>query len=187
VGLSSPSEYVAARHPPEAPQKTGAPAGTSSRISFPFATSPAESTTGAPSTARLTVRPQRFSRSRRFAPPPAVRACFIPQPRPGLHFRGCCPPSSRHASSTCRALVSFEACPLPAAEAPGATDRPRGLQGVDPNGDPLLTDRWFRPARSSIPSCVFSPRRFVSEHLGPTIAAPPLLASTAGTHCPPNG
>jgi hypothetical protein len=29
-------------------------------------------------------RPQAFSASRRFAPPPASRACFIPRPRPGF-------------------------------------------------------------------------------------------------------
>lgn len=36
-----------------------------------------------------TFRPQAFSASRRFAPPPAARAYFIPKPRPGFHlFRG---------------------------------------------------------------------------------------------------
>jgi len=39
------------------------------------------------SRAPATFRPQAFAASRRFAPPSAVRACFIPQPRPGFLLR----------------------------------------------------------------------------------------------------
>ena len=35
-----------------------------------------------------TFRPQRFARSRRFAPPPALRACFIALPCPGFSLQG---------------------------------------------------------------------------------------------------
>ena len=43
------------------------------------------------SQARPTVRPQRFSRSRRFPPPRTLRVCFAPLPRPGFTFQGFCP------------------------------------------------------------------------------------------------
>jgi hypothetical protein len=40
----------------------------------------------------LTVRPRRFARPRRLAPPPALRVCFAPQPRPGFALQGFVPP-----------------------------------------------------------------------------------------------
>jgi len=55
------------------------------RVSFLFATSPGASTCSRTFQALDTFRPQVFSTSRRLSPPPALRACFIPQPRPG-HF-----------------------------------------------------------------------------------------------------
>jgi len=48
---------------------------------------------------RPSVRPRRFSRPRRFAPPVALRAYFIPLPRPGFRFRGFLPPASSSDSS----------------------------------------------------------------------------------------
>jgi hypothetical protein len=36
-------------------------------------------------------RPRRFSRPRRLAPPLALQACFIPQPRPGFALQGFVP------------------------------------------------------------------------------------------------
>ena len=42
---------------------------------------------------RPLVRPRRFSRPRRLAPPVALRAYFIPLPRPGFRFRGFLPPA----------------------------------------------------------------------------------------------
>jgi hypothetical protein len=53
------------------------------------------------------VRPQRFSRSRRLTPSHTLRACFIPQPRPGFALQGFSPLPSRLASSTSRALMSL--------------------------------------------------------------------------------
>jgi len=47
--------------------------------------------TGRASQALPTVRPQRFSRSRRFAPPRALRVCFAPLPRPGFTSQGVVP------------------------------------------------------------------------------------------------
>ena len=36
-------------------------------------------------------RPRRFSRPRRFAPPPTLRVCFAPLPRPGFALQGIVP------------------------------------------------------------------------------------------------
>jgi hypothetical protein len=54
-------------------------------------TSPRSPLTERASQARPTVRPQRFARSRRFAPPRALRVCFAPLPRPGFTFQGFAP------------------------------------------------------------------------------------------------
>jgi hypothetical protein len=54
-----------------------------------------ESTDNELPTARLTVRPQRFSRSRRLTPPQTSWACFIPQPRSGFTLQGVSPLLSR--------------------------------------------------------------------------------------------
>jgi len=48
------------------------------------------------------VRPRRFSRPRRFTPPSALRAYFIPLPRPGFRFRGFLPPIRSADSSPSR-------------------------------------------------------------------------------------
>ena len=39
----------------------------------------------------LMVHPRRFARPRRFAPSPALRVCFAPQPRPGFALQGIVP------------------------------------------------------------------------------------------------
>jgi len=49
-------------------------------------------------------RPRRFSRPRRFDPPPALRVCFTPQPRPGFTVQGVSLAHSRATSSVSRAL-----------------------------------------------------------------------------------
>ena len=54
-----------------------------------------------------TFRPQVFSTSRRLAPPPASRACFIPQPRPGFSVQGLLPLRSVTISSTATASLPF--------------------------------------------------------------------------------
>jgi hypothetical protein len=63
-------------------------------------------------------RPQRFARSRRFAPPRALRACFIALPRPGFSLQGF-PPTIRpyriSATVTLAPLAPPPAgCPAPA-------------------------------------------------------------------------
>jgi hypothetical protein len=52
-----------------------------------------------------TLRPQRFTRSRRLPPPRTLRAYFIPLPRPGFTFQGFSSLPSRPASSACRSLL----------------------------------------------------------------------------------
>jgi hypothetical protein len=66
-----------------------------------------ESTKRRASHTRLTFRPQRFSRSRRLTPPRALRACFIPQPRPGFALQGFSPLPSQLTSSMSRALMAL--------------------------------------------------------------------------------
>jgi len=74
-------------------------------------------------------RPRRFTRPRRFAPPPALRVCFTPQPRPGFALQGVSPRRSRTVSSTATALVSLAPlhCPTVARRAPRNVAPPSGL------------------------------------------------------------
>jgi len=51
-------------------------------------------------------RPRRFSRPRRFRPPPASWVCFTPLPRPGFALQGFSLSHSRPTSSVVRALSS---------------------------------------------------------------------------------
>ena len=79
-----------------------------------FAALPVESTfAGLPGPASF--RPQVFSTSRRLAPPPASRACFIPLPRPGFPFRGLVSRRSRADSSP-----AVPPCPSPSPRSPVA-------------------------------------------------------------------
>jgi hypothetical protein len=52
---------------------------------------PAASTPARDPTPELTFRPRRFARPRRFSPPPALRVCFTPLPRPGFALQGFVP------------------------------------------------------------------------------------------------
>lgn len=90
-----------------------------------------------------TVRPQVFSTSRRFAPLPALRACFIPLPHPGF-IRSGASPSTQPAwlvarpLPPCRCSNSFDHDDAHSrAEARCHSRRPR-LRGVTPCGDPFV-------------------------------------------------
>ena len=74
-------------------------------------------------------RPQRFARSRRFAPPIASWACFIPLPRPGFRFRGFLPPdrSRRLVAVASLLAVGTELLPSLARWRRLPARRPRGL------------------------------------------------------------
>jgi hypothetical protein len=85
----------------------------------------------------LPFRPQRFSRSRRFAPLFAVRAYFIPLPRAGFAFQGFSPLPSRCSSSLhlFSPLVVEMLSPANRQAVWRQILRPR-LQGFVPSGDP---------------------------------------------------
>jgi len=87
----------------------------------------------------LTVRPQRFSRSRRVTLLFTLEACFILQPRPGFTFQGLCPLSRQAASSAVCTLLSLRSARL-TGKLPSRLQllEPR-LQGFAPNSDPLPT------------------------------------------------
>jgi len=95
-----------------------------------------ESTCGELPTALPMFRPQRFSRSRRFAPLAALRACFIPLPRPGFTLQGLSPQPSHRDSSPRRPLVSLTTL-ASSRVTPTVQLLPSRLQGVDPGCDPL--------------------------------------------------
>jgi hypothetical protein len=67
-------------------------------------------------------RPQVFSTSRRLAPLPASRACFIPQPRPGFPFRVLVPTRSRASSSPAVPPCPSSRTRSPVARLPPARD-----------------------------------------------------------------
>jgi hypothetical protein len=62
---------------------------------------------------RLRLRPQGFAPSRRFAPPMACRACFIPVPLLGLTLRGFQPLLAPCSFSDCQDPQGFNRRPLP--------------------------------------------------------------------------
>jgi hypothetical protein len=130
VSYVSPTEFSG----PHLPANLSA-ASTFRGVPFPFATS----TCGVHvrEHPKLTsFRPRRFSRPRRFAPPPALRVCFTPQPRPGFALQGFPLRRSRTTSSVAVALVSSDrhSCRRLAPAAPEL--RPR-LQGLAPRRSPL--------------------------------------------------
>ena len=76
-----------------------------------------------------TFRPRRFSRPRRFPPPPTLRVYFTPQPRPGFALQGFPPSRSRTGSSPAAALLSFTRWPYSQFDplAPGQRARLQGF------------------------------------------------------------
>jgi len=138
TGSSSPEPSLSFRvrsclspaHCPRAP-------GASYRVSVPFATEACEvhSTPGFPHP--TTFRPQRFSRSRRFAPPHAVVGLFHPTATSGIRSSGVF-----LATKPARLIAeSVPSCRCRASPHGGLPHRcqlhsPR-LQGVHPGSDPL--------------------------------------------------
>jgi hypothetical protein len=91
---------------------------------------------------QLTVRPQRFSRSRRLTPSWLLEAYFILQPRPRFTLQGLSPHTSRRCSSHRRALLPFtpNSCGLPlliAQKLPSVPALGARLQGFAPTYGPL--------------------------------------------------
>ena len=79
-------------------------------VSFPIATSTGGvHSRGHPKPTKF--RPRRFSRPRRFPPPPALRVYFTPLPRPGFALQGFSLLHSRTGSSPAVALLPFPSLP----------------------------------------------------------------------------
>jgi hypothetical protein len=97
-----------------------------------------------------TVRPRRFSRPRRFAPPQPARVYFTPQPRPGFALQGLSPARSRTSSSLAVALVSFARGPCP--QLPNCSRTTRSPSGPCSSRRSVASRKLFRLARCSIPS-----------------------------------
>jgi hypothetical protein len=114
MSFISPSEPVAAFHLPDA-LTPNASSGF-----FPLR----DINTWSPHSDKLphlpSFRPQRFSRSQRLPPPCALRAYFIPQPRPGFALQGFSPLPSHLASSARHTLLPIRQILLPASCPTGA-------------------------------------------------------------------
>ena len=104
--LPSPATFATGsssheRHVPFRVQRDPHPPPARSRQQLPWGLSPLRDISqrrphprGIPALASF--RPRRFSRPRRFAPPPALRVYFAPQPRPGFALQGFVPPALPH-------------------------------------------------------------------------------------------
>jgi hypothetical protein len=181
VSFASSSEFLPSR-PARRPQPTGAFHGVPrppSRHQQP------ESTLRRASQGPPTFRPQRFSRSRRLAPPLASRACFIPLPRLRFHSSGVC--SRQAADPTRRRLLPSRRClPSPAAR---RSDRRRlrdaRPQGFDPPVGPLCPACRLERADHPGPLSSFNSLRFSSAHLESAANAPsaPDLAGAPSLWC----
>jgi len=83
-----------------------------------------------------TVRPRVFSTSRRLSPPSDLRACCIPQPRPGFSpFRGFSRPAAVPARRRCVPHCRYR--PIAHRHA-GCHDRTTRLRGLAPRGEAFL-------------------------------------------------
>jgi hypothetical protein len=141
-GLRSPSEFVV-----QSPARALARAGASRRVSSLFATSVLGISLAGSRPTR--IRPQRFTRSRRLAPPRALRIYFTALPRPGFRYRGLLLQAGRITSSVTSTLAPLapSACRLP-----GASERRVDLRVVLPS-----RVRGARPAGEGLPSLVSPP------------------------------
>jgi hypothetical protein len=83
---------------------------------------------------RATVRPRRFARPRRFTPPPALRVCFTPLPRPGFALQGFVPLRGAEPGFPGPLMPSCRWTELPAVFSPRQQFRPR-LQGLAPRDE----------------------------------------------------
>jgi len=86
---------------------------------------------------RALVRPRRFSRPRRFAPPPALRVCFTPLPRPGFALQGFVPLTEPYRVSPA------DSCPL---------DVERNHLRFDPRQRSRPRLQGFAPRESAVPN-----------------------------------
>jgi hypothetical protein len=165
AGLDSPSEFYQFNTAVDSDSIHASASQTLfhcfSRGLFPFNVFPATESHLAPTIPKSSVklRPRAFATPRRFAPPIACRAYFIPVPSLGLSLRGFTPPLMLYFLSEASALMSF-----------------RRLQGIHTKGippeDPGLTE-WpsadtslgFLPARSPPAALETARRQLESPHV----------------------
>jgi len=123
-------------------------------------------------TSPATVRPQRFSRSRRLAPRDPVRVCLNPVTLLGFRLQGVAPHRGAAPLSRPPALVPF---------GPAHVDRrqpARGLQSVHPPGESVPRAAENRLAADAL--LAFSPlRRSVPPRWSPLASRPHALAGAA--------
>jgi hypothetical protein len=129
---------------------------------FATSTRGVHSSTGHPSP--TVFRPQRFARSRRLAPPRALRVCFTALPCPGFRSKGLLPPSEPYHLVGGLDLRAVGGVRLPVARRQRTTRRPRGLALVQ---SPQCPTRLFTPpAPVSLPAFFQTPSG-VSRRPGP--------------------
>lgn len=124
------------------------------------------------------VPPWRFARPRRFAPPPALRVCFTPQPRPGFALQGIVP-----RAEPCR-VSPARSCP-PGVGRQSLRFDPRQLrrsrlQGFAPRGECGDERNLFRVPSAPRPSWASPPPGLHSTHRGNDFAFPPPTAFVHG-------
>ena len=127
--LPAPAPPPATLRPPKTARVRAPPLGFCALI----ATSASGIHTRAGSQPHASVRPRRFARPRRFSPPPALRVCFTPLPRPGFAPSG--------VSPSPRSRTGFPRLPCPRAVGDARLRfdprqrTPRRLQGLAPRGE----------------------------------------------------
>jgi hypothetical protein len=113
-----------------------------------------------------TFRPRRSSRPRRFAPPRALRACFIPQPRPGFSLQG-----FGHTAEPYRVFPGLYPLAVssiaPAFPKMAPARRPR-LQGFAPHGECSALQPAVRPDEDATPLLGFFSSRHQVLRIGGT-------------------
>ena len=114
-------------------------------------------------TSHATFRPRRSSRPRRFTPPPASWACFIPQPRTGFSLQGVSLPTEpyRITPAACPPVVSA----LPPCSYLRQATVPR-LQGFALRGSPLKNTGGLDLRLSRDPLGIFPLRVFARHTVG---------------------
>jgi len=109
---------------------------------------------------RRRLRPQRFARSRRFAPARAARACFIPQPRTRFPLQGFPPATGSTGSSSAVPLSTL--APFSCGRvSPTAPDPEASPSGACARCRSVVAARCFTPAGSRFPLEFSLPRVFL--------------------------
>jgi hypothetical protein len=145
-------------------------------VSSLFATSTGSSDTRTGFQLRASLRPRRSSRPRRFLPLPALRACFIPQPRAGFALQGFVPRRGAVPAFAGRCPRAVEPARPPVARS--SQSRPR-LQGLAPRGGCGGRGRGLASIRLRAPPGLSPPPGIRLAHRGDVFASLPPVTFTA--------